>query len=114
MVGQEGFAPPRPGLQPGALLAELLRPLNSRAGHRGSRARRIPTVMVRASPLREARDPASPDTGCTDRPSYLAGSHDERLFPGVPDSYTVPIRAHEERRQRSARRPSARKRPCTS
>lgn len=58
----------------------------------------------------EIQRPPTPDVRIAR--GYPAGSHDERLFPGVPDSYTVPIRAHEERRQRSARRPSAENAPA--
>lgn len=47
----------------------------------------------------EIQRPPTPDVRIAR--SYPAGSHDERLFPSVPDSYTVPIRAHEGRRQRT-------------
>lgn len=112
MVGRGGFAPPTRGFSDPCSTPEL-----------PTHETREPAFVVvapdgfqppRYAPVHSGRleiqRPPTPDVRIAR--GYPAGSHDERLFPGVPDSYTVPIRAHEERRQRSARRPSAENAPA--
>lgn len=112
VVGRGGLAPPTRGFSDPCSTPEL-----------PTHETREPAFVVvapdgfqpsRYAPVHSGRleiqRPPTPDVRIAR--GYPAGSHDERLFPGVPDSYTVPIRAHEERRQRSARRPSAENAPA--